>query len=427
MKLYYFSRIFLVMLSSAVLYSLSAEVESPFEVGTWGNFCKGAISHTFDDNTTNQTGSGQAAFDEYGFHMTLFTVTGSMNPNWEKLKAAFAKGHEIASHSVTHAQTMPVSELSPSQKTIQEKIPGEKCATIAYPNCNTPGDKEVVKYYIAGRNCNGQINSKSPTNWAQIGSKMFGSCGGCPNDANSMNSYADQAASQNGWATTCHHGIGNESHGWAVTNLNAVKDHLKYLDQNRDKIWIETFGNVARYIKERDAASVKVQSSDENNITIEVTHNLGDDSIFNYPLSIRRPLPDGWTQAEVIQDEKEVEDTIITVDSKKYVMFKAVPNGGDVVISSGVDAVGSNKLQTLNGTANVRIDNNTVHISTSGSAGRTLSIRVFNLKGVELAAGRLRGNETSFVLPKNKITASPLIVELNESGTLHTMKIMPQL
>jgi hypothetical protein len=170
-----------LLLSVALGSMVSAGVEAPFEIGTWGNFAKGAVSHTFDDNTTNQTGSGQAAFDQYGFHMTLFTVTQSMNPNWEKLKTAFAKGHEVASHSVTHPNgTMPASELSPSQKKIQEKVPGEKCATIAYPNCNTPGDGEVLKYYIAGRNCDGKINPKSPTNWAQIGSKCLGHVDNAP-------------------------------------------------------------------------------------------------------------------------------------------------------------------------------------------------------------------------------------------------------
>ena len=331
-------RFFLVQILGIFAGSIFAATTPTFEIGTWGNFCQGAISHTFDDygmsGTGQATGTGQAAFDTYGFHMTIFVVTGGpSNPSWTNLKNAFAKGHEIASHSVTHASTMPVSELGPSQQTIKKDVPGEMCATIAYPNCNTPGDAQVLQYYIAGRNCSGSVNSKSPSNWAEISSKMFGAgqCG-CPNDAASFNSFADQAVSNNGWAVTCNHGIGSDTHTWAVTSLDAMKSHLGYLDQNRGKIWIETFGNVARYIHERDAAKITVKSSDVSGITAEVTDNLAD-SIYNFPLSIRTPLPSGWTTAVVKQNAKTVWDTIVTVGSKQYIMFKAVPNAGDVVIS----------------------------------------------------------------------------------------------
>jgi hypothetical protein len=57
-----------VLMSSALVFSSFAAAEEPFEIGTWGNFCKGAISHTFDDyptsSTNQQVASGQAAFDE---------------------------------------------------------------------------------------------------------------------------------------------------------------------------------------------------------------------------------------------------------------------------------------------------------------------------------------------------------------------------
>ena len=95
-------------------------------------------------------------------------------------------------------------------------------------------------------------------------------------DVNGLNSFADEAANKNGWGVYCHHGIGSDGHSWAVTNLNAMKEHLNYLDRNRDKIWCETFGNVARYIKERDAASLTVESSEPNQIKVKLTDNLPD-------------------------------------------------------------------------------------------------------------------------------------------------------
>ncbi|NLE02994.1 MAG: polysaccharide deacetylase family protein, partial [Fibrobacter sp.] len=289
-----------LFMGAAIGSSFSATVDEPFEVATWGNFCKAAVTHTFDDNTRGQTTVAQPIFDAKGFHMTLFTVTNSMNPLWSNLKNAFAKGHEIGSHSVSHPQTMSDAECPTSQKTIQQQVPGEKCVTIAYPNCNIPTPQtELKRCYIAGRICDGQIVNKTPSDFYSIGSIIIGVDG--RNTASALNSKVDEAANKNGWCVFLHHGVGNDGHGYANTPTDVLQGNINYLYNNSGKFWTESFGNVVRYIKERDAVSLKVKSSDNNSITISITDNLPD-SIFNFPLSIRRPLPDGWTDPVVTQN-----------------------------------------------------------------------------------------------------------------------------
>jgi len=415
-----------VFMSLALIFSSSAAVETPFEIGTWGNFCKGAISHTFDDyptsSTNQQVASGQAAFDEKGFHMTLFVLPSACSDgNWNSLKAAFAKGHEVASHNNEHNSN--ASGLVPSQRTIKSKVPGEMCVSIAYPNCNTPGDAQVLQTYIAGRNCDGQVNPKTPRNFAQIFSKMFGTCSGCPNDANGLNSYADQAANNNGWAVTCNHGIGSDGHSWAVTNLDAMKQHLSYLDKNRDKIWCETFGNVARYIKERDAASLTVESSTQNSIKVKLTDNLPD-SIYNYPLSIRRELPQGWTEVLVTQDGKEVKDTILRVNSKDYVMFNAVPDGGDILIQSGT-MVRNHASASVTGKT-VLLNKSGISIDASQFSGSTIAVSLFDLKGKLFARYSLNRNSSTFTIPVSALTSSAFVVKVTDGNTTVVTRCLAQ-
>lgn len=415
-----------VLMSSALIFSSSAAVEEPFEIGTWGNFCKGAISHTFDDyptsSTNQQVASGQAAFDEKGLPMTLFVLPSSCNDgNWNSLKAAFEKGHEIASHNNEHNSNP--SGLKPSQNTIKSKVPGEMCVSIAYPDCNTPGDAAVLQTYIAGRNCNGQVNPKSPSKFAQIGSKMFGTCGGCPNSADDLNSFADQAANSNGWAVTCHHGIGSDGHSWAVTNLDAMKQHLDYLDKNRDKIWCETFGNVARYIKERDAASLTVESSEQNSITVKLTDNLPD-TIYNYPLSIRCPLPEGWTTAMVTQDGEEVEDSILTVYSKEYLMFKAVPDGGDILIQSGTMV---RNLASVSATSKpILLNKSGLSIDANQFSGSTIAVSLFDLRGKLFAKYSLNRSSSVLTIPVSALTSSAFVVKVTDGNTTVVTRCLAQ-
>jgi len=421
------------------LFSIASATTPAFTIGTWGNFSTCAISHTFDDygmsTVTNITNSstGRGAFDQYGFHMTIFVVTNWMSSNnisWALLDSAFAHGHEIASHSVTHPSgTMSSSELSPSQQTIKQKVPGEMCATIAYPNCNTPGDADVLKYYIAGRNCSGSTNAKSPSNFAEIGSQLSGSC--CSmNDSAKLSAYANTAASSGGWAVYCHHGVGSDTHSYSVTNLDALKAHLKYLNNNRSTYWVETFGNVARYIKERDAASVTVKSSSSSQITITVTDNLAD-SIFNYPLSIRCGLPSGWTNPVVKQNGKTVYDTIITdnltVTPTKYLMFKAVPNGGDVVLTGGsVNVFNSFAESDFNGIVPVKKVRSTLIVDTKQFGGSAVSVTLINLQGKELARYNLAGTGRTYSLPIDKISRSVFIAMVFGAGKTYMGTFLPQ-
>lgn len=419
-KLY---QIALFVLSQTLLFSVFAAVEQPFEVGTWAHFCKGAVTHTFDDNTQGQTTIAQPLFDAKDFHMTLFTVTGSMNPLWSNLKNAFAKGHEIASHSVTHPGTMGDAECPTSQSTIKQQIPGEMCVTIAYPNCNIPTTQtELKKCYIGGRICNGQIVNKSPADFYRIGSIISGSAG--INTVDALNSKANDAVSQNGWCVYLHHGVGNDGHGYSNTPTAVMQGNLDYLYQNRDKIWTESFGTVIRYIKERDAVSLSIKSSDNNSIIVTITDTLPN-SIFNYPLSFRRPLPANWTDPVVTQKGVTLKDTIVTVNNSKYVMFEAVPDGGDVEIRNQAVAV-LRYDSPISGHCSVFAQRNaSLVIDRQQFCSAELSVTIFSVTGKTLGHYNLANGESRIALPLAKINRSACIVTIAGGGKTFAKTLMP--
>ncbi len=413
-----------LLLSSAMTNAVSAAVEGPFKVCIWENNCKAAISHTFDDNTAGQTGAGQEAFDAKGFKMTLFTVTESMSPNWSKLKNAFARGHEIASHSVYHSGTMSDDECPTSQSTIRKEVPGEKCITVAYPNCNIPYQQTKLKScYIAGRVCDGQIVNKSPSDFYRIGAIMAGSAG--TNTTSGFNSKADEAASRNGWLVWCHHGVGNDGHGYSNTNLDALKGNLDYLDRNRNKFWTATFSDVARYIKERDAASLSVQENTDASITVQLTDNLPD-SIYNYPLSIYLPLPEGWAEdmIRVTQDGKIVDDTVLTIDSKKSLMFKAVPDGGAIKLElATMTKIHEQRSATRN---SVVLKNSTLLIDMSSFSGSTVAVSLFDLKGNVLASYSANKSASTMSIPLSKLSKSIFVARVTDGKTSVVSRCMMQ-
>lgn len=419
-----------LLLSAALGTMVSAGVEAPFEIGTWGNFCKGAISHTFDDYPNSGASriatTGREAFDEKNLHMTMFVVSDEQNQNsWSALKKCFEKGHEVTSHNKVHQAD--ASGLKPSQEAIRSNIPGEKAISFAYPFGTALGDSKVLGIYVAARDAGGgDVNSTTPSNFAHISSVGFGKgSGNYKNDATSMDNFAKKAASGNGWAVAMHHGIGADSHSWATTNLDEMKKHLDFLDKNRHEIWCETFGNVARYIKERDSVSLKVKSNRDNEITLTLTDNLND-KVYDYPLSIRRTLPDGWDKVSVTQGDKAVEDSIVIVGTKKYLMFKAVPDGGDIVIKS--DGVSVKRLlSNVSTVSTVVLNKKLLTINPDGFSGSALSVFLFNLRGEMVARYSSNNRTTPFSIPLNTFANSAFLVKVTDGKTTVVSRCLAQM
>jgi oligosaccharide reducing-end xylanase len=323
--------------------SLAGSVAAPYEIGAWRGFRSAAISYTFDDGCSNQFAVAIPMFDAKGFKLTLFSIVGATNggfPGWPKLQNAASKGHEIASHTLTHPNlaqlpdAQQTTELKDSQAAINANISGQKCLTLAYPYCVPGKDSLTSQYYIAARTCSGQIVPSTPANFMAVSSFGCGPPGTTVATFQDFTNTANRALTARGWCVYLIHGIDNDG-GYSPLPSATLQTSVNFFSANQDRFWVETFGNVARYIKERDAASIRETASGDNRITLQVTDGL-DDSIFNYPITLRRPLPANWPAAVVSQNHKPVSAQIVNAGSTNYVMFDVVPDGGDIIISKPV-------------------------------------------------------------------------------------------
>lgn len=381
-----------VLLIAKTIFSQSAN--SSYEIGTWKDFKSAAVTYTFDDNTPNQLAVVVPMFDEYNYKLTLFTVI-NWGPNWSGLKKAAANGHEVASHTMSHSSlsglsnTQQNTELKGSQDVINNNVPGMQCKTIAYPNCVVGTDSIVSKYYFAARGCQGFIEGKTPGNFKNISSLICGSQGSVKT-ASDFNAKAQSAYSSKGWLVYLIHAVDNDN-GYSPIASSIIKSSLEYLKTNSEKYWVATFANVAGYIKERNAASVSEISSDEDSIVVNVADNL-DDSIYNYPITIRRPAPQDWSSVEVKQNGKTVESKIVEINSANYIMFDAVPDGGNVsIIKTGVTAVEDKDENSLSTKYSLNQNypnpfNPSTQISFEMPKDGYVSLKVFDTLGREVAS-----------------------------------------
>jgi peptidoglycan-N-acetylglucosamine deacetylase len=348
----------------------SQTIDSLYEVGTWQGFKQGAVSFTFDDNCPNQLSIVMPMFDQYGFKMTFFTVI-NWGPNWTALQAAALNGHEIASHTMSHTSLnsltdeQQTAELKNSQDAINSHIQGQKCLTIAYPNCILGNSSICSQYYIAARGCSGVVEPKTPSNFMNISSIVCGNQGSIQKIGDFTNKI-NAAVSSKGWVVFLIHAIDNEP-GYSSTSSTELKGALDYINLNKSKVWESTFGNIARYIKERNNISVKEVSVEDTIITVNVTDTLND-STYNYPVTVRRRLPQNWTSAAVSENGKDLNSEVVYEDSLKYIIFDVIPDSGEISIKriSGIvpvqldsfSAIALSNSIELSWTTATELDNN---------------------------------------------------------------------
>jgi hypothetical protein len=409
----------------------AATVDAPYTVGTWRGFTTAAVSFTFDDGCSGQFTSALPMFDAKKFKLTLFTVTtGGMFPGWQKLKDAAADGHEIASHTVSHGDLSGMNsssqenELRNSQNSINDNIPGKQCVTLAYPYCNAGDGSLCNKYYIASRTCSGQVNPKSPSDYSQISSILCGSSASNRNSTTGINDGANDAARSGGWCVLLFHGVGNDG-GYSGVSTDVLQGCVDYMDKNRNKFWVESFGNVARYMKERDAVTVREETATDNSITLKVTDGL-DDTIFNYPLSIRRPLPEAWEEAKVKQGDKEIEASVKDSGGTKYITFDVIPDRGAVTLSSGAVGIHGRSLPGQGGAAApvVRFMVNSVPVTVAApGTGSSVTVTLFTPAGKKIAGHTFRraaGGSVDARFPSCDLSSGMCIVNVSDGSAFYT-------
>ena len=323
----------LIAMGSSMVFAQDAEI------ATWAGFRKAAVSFTFDDGPQSDVGVALPMFDKYGYKATFNIVTGWVGGqgmiSWDGVKQLASSGHEIASHSDSHpnGQPMPGNEIASSKQTLNSKVQQKYgCITLAYPNCDTPGDSQVLQNYVVGRICNGSwkggsdiMGKDGPNNWAAVSALMTGNQG-----TSDFKGNMQKAVQQGGWVAFLTHGFTTGTNGYATyspTDASTMEGALQYAQQNDKDIWVAPMGHVAMYIKERKASKAEVSNSGSTT-TVKLTHNIKDNiSNYDYPLSLR--VKYSGSTANVTQAGAKLESKI----DGGYVYFDAVPNAGEIVIA----------------------------------------------------------------------------------------------
>lgn len=264
---------------------------------------------------------------------------------WDKIKTYASQGHEFASHMVTHPYMAALDEpnmlyeLEKSRDEILDKL-GPKYTFSAECPYGTENERVMEyahKVYPALRNRMPEVyleelnrgSSKSPV----IKSREYvqwqrGATTKTPMPV--MKAWIDTtAARDNIWLVLVFHGI--DGIGWEALTSEDINEYFHYIRLKDSKLWVATFADVTKYIRERMNAEVK-STEKKGTITISLTHTL-DRSLYDIPLTLRTYVRPGWKEVTVKQGNEVKRIVTIREGKDAWVLYQAMPNMGDIEIS----------------------------------------------------------------------------------------------
>jgi peptidoglycan/xylan/chitin deacetylase (PgdA/CDA1 family) len=308
----------------------------------------GAVSFTFDDGLLSQATNGASQLNARGLKGTFFIITSRGEVSWDVWRNLASQGHEIASHTVTHRSLIEISvseitwELSESQSIINQNVFNQSCITIAYPYTETNDTVQSIAddYYVAARDgwMAGYPNYYQPGqdqygSWDMIDFTNVGSMLGDYLDINTNNQELQ-------WFTKALKNAA-ERHGWYDIHFHEIADPTVFgniLDYVLEKnlYWIDTFGNISRYMKERLHSTIEVVADTNSEIRLNILMDADlPTDVYNVPLTIRSTVPATWAQV-IYQQGGATQDVLTPVveGNETVVYYNAIPNGGEILLQS---------------------------------------------------------------------------------------------
>lgn len=263
---------------------------------------------------------------------------------WEEIRKYAGQGHEFGSHTVSHPRLAVLDEknmlyeLEKSKEEILNHLGNHHTFSAECP-FGTEDERAVSyasKIYPALRNRMPEDFLQELNRWNEMtpgsSTKEYvqwqrGPLAETPMDL--MKSWVDTlVVNDNIWLVLVFHGV--DGIGWEAKPHEQLEEYFNYIKAREDRLWVATFGDVTRYMRERMNAKV-TSRREQKHIVVEVSHNL-DKEAYALPLTLKTYVPKEWGEVLVRQGQETIHVSPEADEKGFYVMYQARPNADPVQI-----------------------------------------------------------------------------------------------
>ena len=271
--------------------------------------------------------------------------------SWEDYKAYAAEGHEIASHTITHPRLAVLNEVNLSYELEQSKADiatflGKKYTFSAECPYGTE-DERVMQYahriYPALRNRMPETYleelNRSSDRQPGASQKEYVQWQRGPLTNTSMDlmkSWVDTCLTKdNIWLVLVFHGV--DGIGWEPKTGAELEEYFAYIKQRESSLWVATFGDVTKYIRERKNMQLEPVVSDAS-IAIQLGTTL-DPVLYDVPITLKTYVPKKWKGATLTTSGNEKDPVSLQLQEDElgfYVLYTIAPSIKEIVLSEKI-------------------------------------------------------------------------------------------
>lgn len=263
---------------------------------------------------------------------------------WPEIKVFAESGHEFGNHTISHPRLAVLDEqnllyeLEKCKEEIQLQL-----GTKHVFSCECPFGTENERVMEYAYKVHPALRNRMPEPFLEElnrGSRIAPSVNDKPyvqwqrgpltkTTVAEMKSYVDTLlVHDNIWLVLTFHGV--DGIGWEAKPSADLRTYFSYMKKFEDSLWVAPFGDVTKYIREKMNSTIKTSSASGSR-TVTLTHSL--DSLYDFPLTVKTYVDEDWEVMTVAQGGKQLSSRSGTDNRGKYVLYDAVPNSSDIVIS----------------------------------------------------------------------------------------------
>ena len=257
---------------------------------------------------------------------------------WDELDALSKHGYEFASHTVTHPRVAVlddvnlVYELEKSRLDLFDHLGFKHTFSVECPygTEDSRGVAFALQRFQAARNrmpdsfvedldrastADPTLSKKEYVRWQRgVLTKT---------SMKLIKSWVDTAATHNNiWLVFVSHGV--DGIGWEPKTHQEIREYLEYLKSKEASLWIATFQDVTKYIRERVHGEVR-SYQDGDAVSVVLRDDLTDLS-YDLPLTLKTYVPIDWRVVEVRQGKRVTRAEAIHDQERGYVLYEAATN-----------------------------------------------------------------------------------------------------
>lgn len=275
---------------------------------------KAAVSYIFDDGPKSVYTHGFPVFDRFGFKATVTMVPGGIEGNalagtWDQWRDAHKRGFEIGNHSMNHpilrglTEEALDNEINGSFEIIVKEI-GEPPFTFVFPFERFDFDSNAVRKVMERHRAIADHNYLE-TVYPKVFHPIFG---GKRFSAQTAIELTKLAAQKKLWLIAQCHGIGLlHKKTFRPVTPEFLEEHLSFIKENENEIWIDTFRNVYCYLFEKKNTAITVKETSSRGVIFQVKNDL-DPRIFSVPLTVGiNPAAGNLVKASARQDGRPLD------------------------------------------------------------------------------------------------------------------------